>query len=109
MSEVVYFSFRARHRDIRKWENVFRVLDADHQGVKFQLAMEVFGELVVAKLNEILESEDYVGADSFVFEGWCREDNEFRFEIDLPFELVDEFTEVFRLCPIDSLEVDVAE
>ena len=71
--------------------------------------MDAFGEAVAEKLEYILESEDFAGPESFVFEGWSREGNRFTFEFDLPCELVDEFEELFELCPVTDLTVEVPE
>ena len=109
MSDVVSFSFVASEQDIAAWENVFSLLDAGHQGARFQDAMDAFGEAVTDKLETILDNEDFDGPESFVFEGRSREGEQFSFEMDLPYELVSEFEALFRLCTVTGLTVEVPE
>ena len=109
MSDVVNFSFVAKEDDVPAWEKVFSTLEAGNKGAKFQMAMDAFGGAVAQKLEEILESDEFEGPDSFVFEGWSREGIRFSFELDLPYELVEEFQELFELCPVSELNVDVPE
>jgi hypothetical protein len=53
LSDVINFGFVAREDDVPAWENVFSVLDAGHQGARFQDAMDVFGDSVTEKLSAL--------------------------------------------------------
>ncbi|NRB40824.1 MAG: hypothetical protein HRU20_20525 [Pseudomonadales bacterium] len=90
--------------DIEQWQTIFEGLEQGEYGALFQERMAYFGKDIELKIDNIYDNIEF---EEFFVEEWSLEDNTFEVHFEFggnSIEFVDQFKNLLRSCPCQSIK-----